>query len=98
MEVATLIRRLENKTLSKHKLGRYFGTKSLEDLLLNLRKLRRDGYFNFEVMLSSEYFDREQAHRDVLLRTDVLEHYDPFSTMQRDTYCQAPNILNTLLR
>ena len=87
MELSALVRRLDGKVVSEGKLSRYFGTKSLDELLLTLRRLARDDYFKFEVMLSAEYFAWADARRTVVLRTDVLVNApDPFGALQQDPH------------
>jgi hypothetical protein len=86
MELAALLRRLEGKVLSGHELGRYLGTKSLDELLLTLHQLTREDYFKYEITLSKEYFDRQKAHRSVLYRRDVLVNAaNPFGVLDWDT-------------
>lgn len=86
MKLMSTLRRLENKAVSAPELNRYFRTKSLDDLLLTLRRCKRDGYFVFETILSAEYEEWQHSRREVLLRTDGLKPVDPFGLLQRDTY------------
>lgn len=69
MEAA--VRRLSNKIVSANELNRYFDTKSVDELLQKLRLLVRDGYLEFEVSLSAEYFDWQKAHHNVVLNSDI---------------------------
>lgn len=86
MELSPTFYRLENKTKSARELARYVGAKSPSELLLTLRRLSREGYLKFEVMLSGEYYEQDSAHTKLLLRADVLTHPDPFGALQRDVY------------
>lgn len=87
MGMPALQRQLENKWLTDRQLGRYFATNSPGDLLMELRRLRRKGVFQFEVMLSQGYYDREKSRRDVILRTDVFKPVDVLGRVfERDTY------------
>lgn len=73
IEPKVLFRRLENKEVSARDLSRYLGAKSLEDLLVTLRRLAYSDYFEYEVMLSEEYFDWQQAHRNVIFGNDIVD-------------------------
>lgn len=79
-------KKLENKALRKLDLEIYVGAYSMDNLRRLLNLYSRQGYFKLEVSLSSEYFKMQQDHRDVQLRADVLEHFDPFGTSRRDPY------------
>ena len=47
--------KIQNKTLSKYELDRYFQTDSVESLIVTLKKGEFAGLFNFDVYLSAEY-------------------------------------------
>lgn len=86
MEAAT--RRLNNKIVSASELNRYFGTKSVDELLQELRRLVWNGYLKFEVRLSVEYFNWQKARHDVISADDINYGanlgYEPL--LKRDTY------------
>lgn len=86
MELPPIFYRLENKVVPARELARYLDAKSPSELLLALRRLERESYLKFDVMLSGEYYKQGNAHTKLLLREDVLTHPDPFGVLQRDTY------------
>lgn len=88
MKPMTLLRRLENKVISVRELSRYLGTKSLDDLLLTLRRLAHEDYCGYDVTLCAEYFEWQRAHRDVIFENDILYPFDyTYKAMrERDTY------------
>jgi len=81
---------VKNKLLSKRELDRYFTPGSLDELIFTLREYARIGYLRFEVILSSDYFKWEQAHRDVMLNADALLPIDPFFVAQKSTHGLYP--------
>lgn len=71
MNIEAIVRRLNNRIVSAGVLNRYFDTKSVDELLQELRRLANDDYLEFEVSLSTEYFDWQNAHRNVILANDI---------------------------
>lgn len=49
--------KIQNKTLSKYELDRYFQADSVESLIVTLQKGELVGLFNFDVYLSADYID-----------------------------------------
>lgn len=78
--------KLINKFVPKQALGTYFRASSIEKLIIDLRKLRKSGYLNFNVRISAEYFVWQRDRIDLKLRTDVLRHPDPFGVSHSDEY------------
>lgn len=90
-----MLRHLENRVVSEDELRRYLNTESLNDLLLTLRYLEREGYFNAEVMLSAKYRSWARDRHRLLLQADALNPPDPFGVMRQAIYglsveCEAP--------
>jgi hypothetical protein len=73
----------QNKDLSKRELDRYFNVISLEDLVFTLYQFATRGYFKYEVTLSSEYLDWEEAHTHAMLDTSPLKPTDPFGALRQ---------------
>jgi hypothetical protein len=75
-------RSIEGKLKSFYELKQYFGVSSADELLLALRALRREGLFDFEVLISKEYLKWEDAHLTLQLRADVLKPVNQFGMLQ----------------
>ncbi len=88
MNLIAAIHRLDNTVVSVNELDRYFGTKSLDELLQKLRQLAWDGYFELEVTLSTEYFAWQSSHRDLIYGNDIIPPFDYAyrSLRERDTH------------
>jgi hypothetical protein len=78
--------KLINKFVSKQALDTYFKAPSIEKLIMDLRKLRRSGYLDFNVRVSAEYFEWQRDRIDLKIRADVLRHPDPFGIAYNDEY------------
>lgn len=78
--------KLIGKYLPKQRLDEYFNTGSIEELVLYLRKLRREGYLNFDLRIKEDYFKWQLSKIDLKLHADVLNHPDPFGVLYRDEY------------
>ena len=78
--------RLVNKFVLKRELDPYFAVDTLEQLIMVLRKLKRQGYLNFDVQIKSDYFAWQRSRTDLKLQADILNHPDPFGMMYRDEY------------
>ncbi|MBL8121486.1 hypothetical protein JNM87_01920 [Candidatus Saccharibacteria bacterium] len=86
MIIGLIPTKLVNKYQSKQILDAYFGADSIEELILLLRNLRRKGYLDFDVRIKDEYFKWQRNKTDLKLRTDVLNHPDPFGLIYRDEH------------
>lgn len=87
--------KIQNRVVSKYELERYFGTGSIDNLILALRQGKRDGYFNFEITVSPEYLAWEKDHQKLMLREDVLRPiYPNFSLHVYRLYLPESKIKN----
>ena len=82
-------RGLEKKVVAKYELDPFFDVISLEDLVYTLYEFARDGYFKYEVMLSSEYLEWEEARTHAMLDTSPLKPIDPFGALRQQKYRPA---------
>lgn len=100
MNIKAAIRRLESRSVSASDLSCYFGTKSVDDLIQELRQLTWNDYFELEVFLSSEYFDWQKTHRDLIFGNDIIHptDYAYKSMRERDTYNLSINTTRPLDR
>ena len=79
-------RGLEKKVVSKYHLDPFFSVISLEDLVFTLHQFATSGYLKYEVILSHEYDDWEEARNRATLDTSPLIPIDPFGTLRRNKY------------
>ena len=64
--------KIQNKAISRYGLEKYFGAKSVEQLLLALRQARQANYFNFDVTIDPEYLVWREEHLRIVLRADGI--------------------------
>jgi hypothetical protein len=78
--------KIQNKAVSRYALEKYFGAKTVEQLLLILRHARRANYLNFGVTIDPEYLVWQEGRLRVAIRAEgnSQPHY-PFSVLLPDT-------------
>jgi hypothetical protein len=82
-------RGLEKKVVAKHELDPFFKVISLEDLVYTLYEFARTGYLKYEITLSGEYLEWEEARIRAMLDTRPLKLVDPFGTLRQRKYYLA---------
>lgn len=82
MKISPPPRSSAKKHFTVRELERHFRFKSLEELLLLLRKYSMNGYFNYSIFVSSEYLEWEAARKKVQNGMGVFEPVDPYGFMK----------------
>lgn len=87
MNLKAQIKHIEGKSLAWRRLAVLFKEESIYELIKALRIYSRKGYFEYEVKISSGYYDWINARRDIKFRTDVFKSsHDWVSQFYRDPY------------
>ncbi len=90
MNRVAAIPRLENKLMPASRLARFFDTKSIEELCNLLQQLADEDYFKLEITLSSEYFEWQITHRNLIFAKDDSlvpdDDYAYWARRDKDTY------------
>lgn len=85
-ELSLFPRTIAKKSLLKSGLDRYIRADSVPQLYLALREYRREGLFDFEVRVSPDYVDQEDAIMTVKLRADVMIPAAPVWAFQQNSH------------
>ncbi|HEV2412499.1 MAG TPA: hypothetical protein VGS28_01680 [Candidatus Saccharimonadales bacterium] len=87
MNLKAQVKHIEGKSLAWRRLAVFFREESIYELIKTLGIYSRKGYFEYELRISSGYYDWTQARRDIQFRTDVFQPSLGFKGLyQQDPY------------